>query len=189
MGGATIAIWALINDEKEFGITVHHIDDGVDTGDIILQESFSIDDTDDYSSLLQRAYSECPRLLIQAVNAISNGTATRVPQDSITQYGSIYPQRHIGDELINWNQNSRSIFNFVRALTTPGPLAQTTCGTNLIKIRKVEYLPNAPSYTATNGAILSKEGKAFIIKTSDSYIKLVEWESMIPLKVGMVLGK
>ena len=44
--GRNILNWALINDEKEFGITVHYVDEGIDTGDIILQRSYPISDND-----------------------------------------------------------------------------------------------------------------------------------------------
>ena len=50
------ANWVLINDEKEFGITVHYVDDGVDTGDIIVQTLHPICDADDYASLLKKAF-------------------------------------------------------------------------------------------------------------------------------------
>ena len=52
--GRNILNWALINDEKEFGITVHYVDDGVDTGDILLQGIYLISDFDDYGSLWSR---------------------------------------------------------------------------------------------------------------------------------------
>src|SRR5436190_6827675 len=52
--GRNILNWVLINDEKEFGITVHYIDNTIDTGDIILQRVFGISDEDDYNSLLRR---------------------------------------------------------------------------------------------------------------------------------------
>ena len=46
--------WVLINDEREFGITVHYVDEGIDTGDIILQQKYDITEHDDYNTLLQR---------------------------------------------------------------------------------------------------------------------------------------
>ena len=46
--GRNILNWALINDEKEFGITVHYVDFGIDTGDSILQKNYEITDDDDY---------------------------------------------------------------------------------------------------------------------------------------------
>ena len=61
--GRNILNWALINDEKEFGITVHYMDEGIDTGDIILQKVYPITDADDYGTLLEKAYEECPCLL------------------------------------------------------------------------------------------------------------------------------
>ena len=57
--GRNILNWALINDEKEFGITVHYLDEGIDTGDIILQKVYPITDEDDYGTLLVRAYDGC----------------------------------------------------------------------------------------------------------------------------------
>ena len=60
--GRNILNWALINDEKEFGITVHYIDEGIDTGDILKQRCFEITDSDDYCSLLKIAYVECSNI-------------------------------------------------------------------------------------------------------------------------------
>ena len=54
--GRNILNWALINDEKEFGITVHYIDEGIDTGDIIIQKMSPITDDDSYQSLLCSKY-------------------------------------------------------------------------------------------------------------------------------------
>ena len=61
--GRNILNWVLINDEKEFGITVHYIDEGIDTGDIILQKIFQITDYDNYRTLLKKAYIECANVL------------------------------------------------------------------------------------------------------------------------------
>ncbi len=61
-GGRNILNWALINYEKEFGITVHYVDSGIDTGDILEQVAFPITDQDDYQTLLRRAYIGCAQL-------------------------------------------------------------------------------------------------------------------------------
>lgn len=61
--GRNILNWALINNEKEFGITVHYIDEGIDTGDIILQRTYPIADADDYGTLLNTAYIGCAEAL------------------------------------------------------------------------------------------------------------------------------
>jgi methionyl-tRNA formyltransferase len=182
--GRNVLNWALINDEKEFGITVHYIDDGVDTGDIIMQSSYPIDDTDDYGTLLSKAYSECPVILHRAIQAIHGGTAKRTPQSSLAGAGLICTQRIQGDERLDWSAPSRDVFNFVRALADPGPKATTNIGSIPVKINKVELIPGAPVYKGIPGAILAKEGSDFLVKTGDSYVKLVEWSSAARLKVG-----
>jgi len=70
--GRNILNWALINDEKEFGITVHYVDEGIDTGDIILQETYPITDEDDYSTLLTRAYDGCADVLYRAIKMLQS---------------------------------------------------------------------------------------------------------------------
>ena len=61
--GRNVLNWVLINDEKEFGITVHYIDEGIDTGDIIMQRIYPIIDEDNYNALLEKAYKECANIL------------------------------------------------------------------------------------------------------------------------------
>lgn len=123
--GRNILNWALINDEKEFGITVHFVDEGIDTGDIILQRVFPISDSDNYFTLLNVAYEECAKILFDAVKQLQAGRYDRISQEEIHPIGFYCGRRGIGDEVINWNQKSRSIFNFIRALCSPGPKATT----------------------------------------------------------------
>ena len=75
--GRNILNWVLINDEKEFGITVHYIDEGIDTGDIIKQRCFEIKDDYDYNKLLDIAYVECSEILYDAIKEIQNGTSKK----------------------------------------------------------------------------------------------------------------
>ena len=93
-------------------------------------------------------------------------------------------QRKIGDEILNWNQSSREIFNFVRAICSPGPKARAFIGEKEMKINKVEYIKNAPIYKSTIGAIINKDNDNFLVKTQDSFIKVIEYEYDGKLKVG-----
>ena len=122
--GRNVLNWVLINDEKEFGITVHYVDEGIDTGDIIIQKVFPIFDSDNCDSLLKVAYENCGLLLQSAINLIINKKVKRIKQDQISKHGLYCSKRIEGDEIINWNNSSREIFNFIRALTLPSILAQ-----------------------------------------------------------------
>ncbi len=182
--GRNVLNWAIINDEKEFGITVHYIDSGIDTGDIILQEVFPINEKDNYQTLLSRAFVECPKILYKAICQILEGNASRIQQDSLDEPVLICCKRLPGDELINWSQTSREIYNFVRALCPPGPSATTTYNGIKVKINKAEAMKTSYSYKGVPGAILSKEKNGFIVKTLDSYVKIIEWEAPCNLIAG-----
>ena len=182
--GRNILNWVLINDEKEFGITVHYIDDGVDTGDIIVQNTYGITDKDNYESLLNVAYEQCPIVLKRAIDLIQSGKAKRTKQSSLSCRPLICTRREEGDERLVWEMKSREIFNFVRALSYPGPGALTSMNSIPVRIEKVELINEAPVYKGIPGAILSKDGGKFIVKTGDSYIAMTDWKSAGKLRVG-----
>lgn len=182
--GRNILNWALINDEREFGITVHYVDEGIDTGDIVLQEVFPITDADDYGALLERAYVGCADVLYRAIQAIQNGSSTRTPQRSIHPVGFYCSSRRPGDEIINWNVPSRELFNFVRAICRPGPQARTSKDGREVKINRIELVPDAPTYIGIPGAVLQKDNGALLVKTLDSFVRVVDWSSESPVKVG-----
>ena len=178
--GRNILNWALINDEVEFGITVHFVDDGIDTGDIIKQDCYPITDEDDYESLLFRAYDGCASILYEAIKCLQENKANPISQNTIHPLGFYCSARTEGDEVIAWDQGSRDIFNFVRAVCKPGPEARTFLGENELKINQVVYLPDAPNYNGIPGAVVGREDDAFFVKTADSYIKVVQWSGVKP---------
>ncbi len=183
--GRNILNWVLINGEDEFGITVHYIDKGIDTGDIICQETFEIYLSDNYKSILEKTYINCPLVLIKAINLIYDGNVKRIPQKSISLEGLYCSRRISGDEMINWNQSSSDIFNFIRALVDPGPFATANLNGNELKIIEAELVPDAPSYKGIPGSILCKDNAGFLVKTKDSYIRITLWNCSIDPLTGM----
>lgn len=182
--GRNVLNWALINNEEEFGITIHYVDEGIDTGDIILQKTFPISDGDDYAALLKRAYVGCAATLLAALQQIEEGTATRTPQTSIHPLGSYCIKRIEGDERINWNQTSRSLFNFIRALCPPGPVARTQVRGQELRIYKAEYLPRAVVYMGIPGSVLEAGPKGIVVKTRDTSLRILKIEPSIKLRIG-----
>lgn len=182
--GRNILNWALINDEKEFGITVHYVDEGIDTGDILAQRMFPIADADNYATLLERAYDGCAELLYETIKQLQMGTCVRQAQNEIHPLGFYCSARQAGDECLEWNQTSREIFNFVRAICRPGPEARTFLGDKEIRINRTEWLPDAPVFKGVPGAVIGVEPDAFIVKTADSFIKVVEWSGVGKIRVG-----
>lgn len=182
--GRNILNWVLINDEKEFGITVHYVDEGIDTGDIIVQECYPIDDNDDYSTLLERAYKGCSTLLYKGVKKIQEGKFVPIVQTEIHPVGFYCGRRGLGDEIINWNQTSREVFNFVRAIAGPGPISRTYFRGQEVKVKKVKLINKAIKYVNTVGQIVGKNGQNLIVKTQDSTIEITDYEFEGKLKIG-----
>lgn len=182
--GRNILNWALINDEKEFGITVHYVDEGIDTGDIILQRVYPITDEDDYGTLLDVAYTQCADILYDAIKLIQNREVKRIPQSSISEVGLYCGMRREGDETLNWNQTSREIFNFVRAITLPGPCARSLVGGDECIIEKVSLIKGCPIYKGIPGQVIKKENDNLFVKTLDSYIVIEKYKCNKNIKVG-----
>ena len=72
---------AIIDGEKETGVTIMHMAEGVDTGDIITSEAFEIGAEDDFEAIHDRSAEVGAKLLVKTVKALEDGTATRTPQD------------------------------------------------------------------------------------------------------------
>lgn len=182
--GRNILNWALINDEKEFGITVHYMDEGIDTGDIILQETYPITDEDDYGTLLLRAYDGCADVLYRAIKMVQSNAVSPIKQEEIDPIGTYCGMRQEGDEIIDWNQKSRDVFNFIRALSKPGPQAVSWIRGNRIRINKAKMIPGAHIYKNIAGQVIGKTSQGFVIKTGDSSIEIVEYDYAGKIKVG-----
>lgn len=182
--GRNILNWALINDEKEFGVTVHYMNEGIDTGDIILQETYPITDEDTYNTLLTRAYEGCADVLYRAIKMIQVGEVKAIRQSDIDPVGMYCGMRMAGDEVIDWNQSSRELFNFIRALCLPGPQALSWIGGKKISINRARMVPGAHVYKNTVGQVVGKTEDGFLVKTGDTVLEITEYAYEGRIKIG-----
>ena len=120
---------------------------------------------------------------------IQNGTAKRISQNSIDPIGLYCGVRTQGDEIINWNQTSREIFNFVRAICKPGPMARSFIRDKEIKINKVRLIQGIKSYINIPGQIIGKTDIGFYVKTKDTFVEVVDYEYEGQINIGNKLGK
>ena len=171
--GRNVINWAIINGEEEIGITAHQVDEGIDTGPIVLQRALPIGWTDGYGDVLRRVVDAFPALVFDAVRLVASGEAVAVPQDesAATYFGG----RAEGDEWLDWGATSRELHNKIRAITRPGPGARTVIGDRLVTIWRAHYEPEWPRYTATPGQVVGRSADgAAIVKTGDSTIRVHE---------------
>ncbi len=163
-GGSAIN-WAVINGERETGVTIHQIDSGVDTGPIILQEKVDIDPDDTVKSLyFEKLYPLGLKLLPWAVALIREGKAQPTPQDEAN--ASYQPVIKEADVIINWKHTTQKVYDLIRG-SNPSPGAITTYKGQPLKI--LEAKPYVLQGRA--GDILEIiPDKGFVVSTADGGI-------------------
>ncbi len=162
----------IMDGMTETGITIMKMDSGIDTGDIILQGSLEIRDSDTGGSLHDRLSMLGADMIVKVLPEIENGTAHYIKQDSS---GSNYVgmiQKNEG--IIKWEKPSCEIERLIRALD-PWPSAYTYRGSRMLKIWKASVeRPDEAVENAMPGAIAEITGDALYIATGDGYLKVTE---------------
>jgi len=162
--GSSPMNWSLINGEKEFTISIIQIDEGVDTGDILIEKSFQISINDTIKELQEKANKAFPELLVNAIEKIEQGTLRPKKQDE--SKSSYYPLRFPDDGLILWDiYTAEEIHNRIRALTDPYPGAFTFFNGHKLKLLKSE-LTSRPFY-GEPGRIYRKTKDKILICAKD----------------------
>ena len=111
--------WALINNEKETGVTLHYMTEKPDAGDMIAQRRIPISFADTAFTLLKKVEKEAVIILKNTCDMIKEGRNLRIPQD--VSKASYYGGRKPNDGRICWQNKSVDIYNLVRAVTHPWP--------------------------------------------------------------------
>jgi formyltetrahydrofolate dehydrogenase len=171
--GASAINWTLITGDKQAGFTIFWVDDGLDTGPILLQEKCEVEENDNVDSLYTRfLYPNGVNALVQAVDMIADGTAPRIVQ---SENGASYDAMLNKAELqkIDFNSDARTLHNFIRGMdSVPGALC---------RIR----LPNSPDYIEVR-----LFGSSMWRKAVPAEVEIVEIENGNPALVhadGMLL--
>jgi methionyl-tRNA formyltransferase len=112
-------VWAMINGEKETGVSLFYFEKGVDEGDIIAQGKIIINDADTIKEVLEKAKEASIRILLEYLPQLKDGIAPRIPQDH--SQATIFPKRAPEDGKIDWSWDAARIKNFIRAQTKPYP--------------------------------------------------------------------
>ena len=111
--------WALLNDERGTGVTIHYMTEEFDQGDIIARQTVPICFEDTWLDIRARLERATEALLEQELPKILSGTNARLPQDeSRARY---YRRRSAEDGRVEWHRAVRDLYNLIRALVKPHP--------------------------------------------------------------------
>ena len=156
-----------MNGETETGVTIHFMDEGFDTGDIIAQKSYHIHSKATMGTLFNELNVLGIELLLQVLQSYETQPLPRIQQpagDFISGKG-IEPK----DIFINYNRSAEEIERFIRALN-PFILASTTFRGNMMKIMKAEVASDAFSIPHPAGTVSKIEDDKFFIATAKGLI-------------------
>ncbi len=195
--GAAPVNWAVINGEKKTGITTMYMDEGLDTGDMILKSEVEIGNDETAGELYDRLSSLGAQVLKDTIRAVREGNAPREKQDdSISTYAHMMDKR-LGK--IDWDKQPNDIVNLVRG-TNPWPGAHTVYNENTMKIWEVaEYdmcrSDNEPGRivdVSNEGIVVSCANGCIIIKEiqmpNKKRMKVSEYLKGNEIEKGISLG-
>lgn len=176
--GAAPINWAVINGEKETGVTTFKLKHEIDTGDILLQESFPIGENETAGEVHDKMKEIGAQLLVKTVKGIAEGSLKETPQKNIEHQTSNIehslkhaPKIHLDTCRINWSHPVENIFNLVRGLS-PYPGAFIMMNEKIFKIYKAKkeiIFPTIPE------GEYETDGKTFLKFACDNgYLHLTE---------------
>lgn len=188
--GRTPHVWAIINNETKAGITAHVIDEGCDSGPIILQRIINIEPEMTGADLLKLYNSYYPDLISEVIRKYKNNDFILTPQDN--KKASYFGKRTPEDGEINWNWQKERIKNWVRSQANPYPGAFTFLNKRKIVIDKISFSDLGFHQDYPDGLIIKINQQGIFIKTPNGVVRIdsLRVKDVLEfIKEGEVLGK
>ena len=173
--GAAPINWAVINGEKETGVTTFKLKHEIDTGDILLQESFSICENDNAGDVHDKMKEVGAALLVKTVKGLAEGTLKEKSQSEIGNRKSEIlrhaPKIFTETCKIDWNKPVDEVYNLIRGLA-PYPAAFTFLNGKKVKVYKVYKVDKVP---VVEPGEFETDHKTFLqFACSNGYIAVLE---------------
>jgi len=176
--------WAIINGEDVTGVTTMQMDEGLDTGDMLLKTEVIIEKKETGGSLFDKLAAEGAKLCVETLEALQNKTVTPIPQGETTTAYAKMLDKGLGN--IDWNKSAIEIERLIRGLT-PWPSAYTNWNDKVMKIWDAEVSAiDVEMEEVTPGTIVKVERDAFYVQTGEGLLKVCELQ--IPGKKRMDAG-
>ena len=182
--GAAPIQWAIIDGEEVTGVTTMQMDEGLDTGDMLLKTEIPMDPKETGGSLHDKLSEAGAKLCVETLKALEEKTVTPIPQGETTTAYAKMLDKQLGN--IDWNKDARAIERLIRGLS-PWPSAYTNWNEKVMKIwdaSAIEEIEIAEGKAP--GTIVKVEKDAFYVQTGDGFLKVCELQ--IPGKKRMDAG-
>lgn len=173
--GAAPINWAVINGEKETGVTTFKLKAAIDTGNILLQDKLPITDADTAGTIHDKMMVLGANLLVTTLHGIINNTLTEKDQEGIINNDPNLlkhaPKIFTETCTINWNNTAESIFNLIRGLS-PFPGALTKLDDKIFKIFAAQK--EICSHQSPVGSVLTDNKTYLKFASKDGYLHITD---------------
>ncbi|WP_195250793.1 methionyl-tRNA formyltransferase [Romboutsia sp. 1001713B170207_170306_H8] len=167
--GAAPINWVIINGEEKTGVTTMYMDEGLDTGDMILTSEFELNDEMTAGELHDVMKEEGAKVLKETIDLIAKGEAPRIPQNHEEFTYAPMMNKTLGQ--IDFSKPAKEIHNLVRGVN-PWPSAYTTYKDQTMKVWKTKVLDET---SGTNpGTILKVDKEGIRVSTKDNVLLIKE---------------
>lgn len=170
--GAAPINWAVINGESQTGVTTFKLQHQIDTGNILLQESFTIHEEDDAGSVHDTMKTLGANVLVQTIKGLADGSITEKPQSEVATDGLKHAPKIFTETCqINFNKSVADVYNLIRGLA-PYPTAFTFLNGKKLKIYSADKINRQPNHTAGE---VETDGRTFLrYACNDGYINITD---------------
>jgi methionyl-tRNA formyltransferase len=171
--GAAPINWAIINGEKESGVTTFFLKHDIDTGDILFTEKVTLTGTETAGDLHDRLMNKGAGLLVKTVKGIESGRYNEHPQEQLAEGIELKhaPKIFKTDCLVDFNQPVEQVYNLIRGLS-PSPTAYTLLNDKVLKIYNANYEHGEPSVTA--GTFITDNKTHLKFAAKDGFISVTD---------------
>ncbi|MEZ3434315.1 MAG: methionyl-tRNA formyltransferase [Lachnospiraceae bacterium] len=179
--GAAPIQWAVIDGEKSSGVTTMQMDEGLDTGDMLLKTEIVLDKKETGGSLHDKIAQEGAKLCVKTLEALKAGTLKPVKQEeSPTRYARML-DKSMGN--IDWEDTAENIERLIRGLN-PWPGTYTDWNGRVMKVWQADVCEEEG--TGTPGTVVRVEKDGFFVRTGEGLLKVTELQ--VPGKKRMDAG-
>ena len=165
--GAAPIQWAVIDGEEVSGVTTMQMNEGLDTGDMIMKTEIVLEKKETGGSLFDKLASAGAKLCVETLKALENKTATWEPQGETTTSYARMLDKELGN--INWEKPAVQIERLIRGLN-PWPSAYTDWNGKVMKIWEADVVDK--NAEAEPGTIVKVEKGGFYVQTGEGQIKV-----------------
>ncbi len=176
--GAAPLQWAVINGEKETGVTTMYMAKGMDTGDMLLKEKIEVSSQDTYGSIHDKLCVIGAELLLKTIEGLEKGTLQRIPQqEEQATYASMLTKE---SGHIDWSKKCDEIICLIHGLD-PVPTAYTIYEGEVLKVWQAEKIQQP---TGKIGEITAITKKGFVVTAGDGSILVTEVQAKGKKRMG-----